>query len=299
MNAPHWREHVLQTREVPLLWAEAGTAGPNKTSPVIWLHGGPGDEHRSLRSAAELLTDDCRCIVYDQRGSGGSSLEELDEETLAPERFVADLEALREHLQIERLALVGHSWGATLALLYGAAHPERIERIALIGLGPLNTEMQRVARANLVKPLSYEDRLQHARLSQERHEAVAMGDAERLALINRERIKLQFRGMFYNQELVDDYVDVWMEYDPYRNWQVNRIASGLVDWDKLWAELPRITSPVLVLYGYQDFEPITQAYQLKEHLADARPFFINECGHLPWIEQPEALRRALLEFLNP
>ncbi|HXV97220.1 MAG TPA: alpha/beta hydrolase [Anaerolineae bacterium] len=59
---------------------------------------------------------------------------------------------LRSELQAERSTLVGHSWGAMLALLYGTTYPEQVERLLLIGLGPLSDEMDRVARANLMKP---------------------------------------------------------------------------------------------------------------------------------------------------
>jgi pimeloyl-ACP methyl ester carboxylesterase len=62
--------------------------------------------------------------------------------------------------------------------------------------------------------------------------------------------------------------------------------------------LGRITAPVLIVYGYQDFEPITQAYLLREQLPHAQLCLLNECGHLPWLEQPELFYTALTEFLS-
>ena len=61
--------------------------------------------------------------------------------------------------------------------------------------------------------------------------------------------------------------------------------------------LPRIVAPMFVLYGYQDFEPITQAYVIREHVPQAELAFINECGHVPWLEQPDEFYGVLGEFL--
>lgn len=266
---------------------------------TIFLHGGPGDEHRSLRPFAELFTGHFRCVLYDQRGSGGSRLARLDATTLHPDRFVADLEQLRAHLQVEKFNLVGHSWGAALALLYGTIHPGRVARQALIGLGPLNAEMSAVAKANLLKPLSVAEREEYARLSAERRMAIQAGDLARVGAINRRRIRLGFRGMFYRQDFLDEFVEDWLRFEPYRNWQVNVMVSQLLDRQALWSGLPRVQAPTLVIYGYQDFEPITQACSLKERMPNVEVHFINECGHVPWLEQPGAIQSALLDFFTP
>jgi proline iminopeptidase len=154
MSDPTWREHVLPIPDGTLAWYDAG-AGPT----VVWINGGPGDDHHYLRTVAAPFTARLRCVLYDQRGCGGSRLERLDAATLDVARFVADLEALRDALGEERLRLVGHSWGATLALLYAAAHPECTERVALVGMGPTDDEMDAVAAANLLKPLSAAERV--------------------------------------------------------------------------------------------------------------------------------------------
>ena len=288
-----WQEHLLSTRDGKLLYCEAG-AGP----AVVFLHGGPGDEHRSLRPLAEPLAENFHCILYDQRGSGGSTLERLNEHNLHPDRFVEDLEDLRRHLGLETLTLVGHSWGAILALLYGGAHPQQVGRLALLGMGPLNQEMAQVARANRLKPLSPQERQAYRRLTVERQAALEAGDAARMEAVQRERMRLAARSLFYHQDQVERFLEDWFKFEPYRNWRVNPLVGRQMDAEKLWAGLLRIQAPALVLYGYQDFEPITQAYLLREYMPDARPFFINECGHVPWLEQREAVESALLAFLK-
>jgi len=100
--------------------------------PALILHGGPGAGIapflRQCHDPAQY-----RIILFDQRGAGRSTpLGELDGNTTAD--LVADIEALREHLGIARWQVVGGSWGSTLALAYGLAHPDRITGMILRGI---------------------------------------------------------------------------------------------------------------------------------------------------------------------
>jgi proline iminopeptidase len=65
MNRPAWTEHLLPTPDGELAWYETGSG-----APLVFLHGGPGDDHRYMKALAEPLADHFRCILYDQRGSG-------------------------------------------------------------------------------------------------------------------------------------------------------------------------------------------------------------------------------------
>lgn len=91
--------------------------------PAVFLHGGPGSgctaEHRRYFDP-ELF----RAVLFDQRGSGRSSPKRCLERNTTQD-LVADLERIREALGIRRWMLVGGSWGATLALAYAQAHPDR------------------------------------------------------------------------------------------------------------------------------------------------------------------------------
>jgi proline iminopeptidase len=110
-------------------WEESGNAGG---VPVVFLHGGPGagsvPAHRRFFDPAFY-----RIVVFDQRGAGRSTpLGELKDNTTP--HLVADMERLREHLGIERWLVFGGSWGSTLALAYGEAHPENCLGLVLRGI---------------------------------------------------------------------------------------------------------------------------------------------------------------------
>lgn len=104
--------------------------------PVVFLHGGPGGGTSPLQ---RRLFDPAayRIVLFDQRGCGRSTphvaTREPDEHNTTW-HLVADMEALREHLKIDRWLLFGGSWGSTLALAYAQLHPDRVTEIILRGV---------------------------------------------------------------------------------------------------------------------------------------------------------------------
>ena len=100
--------------------------------PVVFLHGGPGAganaTHRRFFDPAFY-----RIVIFDQRGSGRSHpLGEIKDNTTP--HLIADMEALRTHLGIDRWFVFGGSWGSTLALAYAEHHPDRVRGLALRGI---------------------------------------------------------------------------------------------------------------------------------------------------------------------
>lgn len=293
MDKQAWREHGLPLADLDLAWYETGS-GPT----VVWINGGPGDDHRYLRPVAAPLTDRYRCVLYDQRGCGRSRLGHPDEATLDARCFVDDLEALRRGLGEDRLALVGHSWGTTLALLYGVAHPDRVAALALVGLGPLDDEMDAVAAANIDKPLLAAERAERASLPAVCDRARAVGDAAGLRAARRRLMALVTRAWFAAPEAAERFLDDYFALDP-TDRLVNRLVMQSYRRMRPGLDYGRIATPVLLAYGYQDFEPITQAYTLRERMPDAatRIVLLNECGHVPWLEQPGPFYHELGAFL--
>ncbi|MGH6720074.1 MAG: prolyl aminopeptidase [Alphaproteobacteria bacterium] len=107
-------------------------SGNPQGKPVVFVHGGPGGgtdpAHRSLFDPAAY-----RIVLFDQRGCGKSTPHAaLDDNTTW--HLVADMEAIRQHLAIDRWLVFGGSWGSTLGLAYAETHPERVTGLILRGI---------------------------------------------------------------------------------------------------------------------------------------------------------------------
>ena len=125
-----YAEHRLKVDDMHELHIEE--CGNKKGLPVVFVHGGPGagceTYHRRFFDPTEY-----RIVLFDQRGSGRSTPHAgLDNNTTA--HLVADMETIREHLEIKAWVVFGGSWGATLGLVYAETHPDRVLALILRGV---------------------------------------------------------------------------------------------------------------------------------------------------------------------
>lgn len=108
--------------------------GNPQGKPALFLHGGPGGG-ATPGSRRFFDPEVYRIILFDQRGCGRSrplaSDPEADLRTNTTQHLIADMEALREHLNVERWVILGISWGTTLALAYAQAHRDRVAALVL------------------------------------------------------------------------------------------------------------------------------------------------------------------------
>jgi proline iminopeptidase len=105
------------------------TVGRADGIPAVYLHGGPGSgcqpDHRRLFDPERF-----HAVLFDQRGAGRSRPKGRREDNTLP-HLIADMEMIREQFGLKRWMIVGGSWGATLALAYAQAHPQRVSGIVL------------------------------------------------------------------------------------------------------------------------------------------------------------------------
>lgn len=131
--APH-QTGFLSVGDGQLVYWEV--SGNPRGKPVVFLHGGPGGgtdpAHRQF-----FDPDAYRIVLFDQRGCGRSTPHVADGADLSvntTDHLVADIEALREHLGVDRWQVFGGSWGSTLALTYAQRFPERVTELVLRGI---------------------------------------------------------------------------------------------------------------------------------------------------------------------
>ncbi|TCN39133.1 proline iminopeptidase [Kribbella orskensis] len=244
------------------LWSRVSGTG----SPVVLVHGGPGwwDVFDKL---AGMLADDFTVYQWDQRGAGRS--DRRGPYTLA--RFVADLETIRNHTSQEKVHLLGHSWGAILALEYAQAHPDRVDCLLLVssvGLdGPPPSYRQRVAEILAAEPCEDE---WLARIS--------TGFANRSTALSQAR-RLNTPRFEPNKECAEALLA-----------EVRALPDRITP-------CGNVTSQTLIIHGAHDLRPPAGTDSLLAALPNAQRAIVPDAAHYPWLEDPEHFRRLTRAFL--
>jgi len=255
--------------------------------PVVVLHGGPGADYAYLLPQYDRLAHGRALLFYDQRGGGRSPV--ARDVPVGWQEHVADLEALRKHWAIDRLTLLGYSWGGLLAVLYALEHPDRVGRLALVAPAPLTArwreEFERRLSARLADP----------RIVRARAELSASGLAQRdPEKYRRLAFALSVAGYFKDPSRAK-------ELTPFRVtartqqavWQ----SLGNYDLrDRLRGTFPKGRTPrAVVVHGVYDPLPIESARETAA-LLDTGVIELAT-GHAPHVEATEDFVRALNGFL--
>lgn len=251
--------------EAPIEVRRYGT-GPG---PVVLVHGGPGAPG-SLAPLARRLSRAYRVLEPLQRTSGAVPLRVA--------RHVADMAAVLP----PRSVLVGHSWGAMLALSYGAAHPERVLGIALVGCGTYDADSRAAYRATMAERLGEDLRLRMAELEAD----LAAAEDERAAQVFAELGWIASAAQRHDAGVGEDEV---VRYDPRGYQETWRDALRLQAEGVEPAAFAAIDAPVLMLHGAEDPHPGAATRDtLTRFLPQLEYAELPACGHEPWLERQAA-----------
>lgn len=257
---------------------------------VLVLSGGPGEEIRSMQGIADELSKKYRCIMWEQRGTGRSKLPKYDPSTINLKAYVDDIEALRKHLAVDKLIVVGNSWGMMLALAYAGTYPNAAQAVVTIGSGPITAEYLGVFGDNQLSRLC---RCELEVRDFWKEPARESANPDRAAF---ERLRAATAAYFYDRKKA---LAMAMELRPedynFRVPPAFAQAEGKFD---LRPKLKSITAPVLLLQGHQDLAGEANICEAHALIRSSQLTFIDKCGHMPWLEQPEQTWRIVGEFLG-
>lgn len=273
-------EAMVPVRGISLLVRQIGHG-----HPTIVLHGGPGAHHEYLLPAFDQIARDRKLIYYDQRGGGRSAV--ARSVPVGWTEQVADLDALREHFGLPRVTLVGYSWGGLLALLYALEHRDEVERLALVSPAPA----WRGAREEFEATFS---RRNLDRVFQEERRQLRESGL-------RERDPEAFQQRIFELSVAPYF------FDPAQARELTAFRVTSRTQQEVWASLgdydlrPRLAElrgiPALVMHGEDDPIPIGAARTAAE-LIGAAFHPLPRCGHVPYVEAPEAFVELLDRFLS-
>jgi proline iminopeptidase len=261
--------------------------------PMIVLHGGPDFDHSYLLPDLDRLSDSFRLLYYDQRGRGKSA-EGVKPEDVTLESEVEDLDKVRQYFQLGSTALLGHSWGAVLALEYAVRHPDRVSHLILMNPAPVSKDDFMLLRKERVAQLGGDlDRMKAIAAT----DAYKEGDPDAVAAYYR----IHFTAALKRPEDLDKLLATMRaSFVKEGVLKARAVEDRLMD--DTWLSpsgydlLPRIRSlsiPTLVTYGDHEFIPEPCAAHIAEAIPRARFVKLKDCGHFSYLECPDALRKEM------
>lgn len=280
-----------------------------KPEALVYLHGGPGVRQAPFDQEiyGGFAASGFRVFLYDQAGSGLSGfLPHLRDYTVA--RSVADLEAIREKIGVEKMILIGHSWGSTLAVSYMAKFPTHVAKAVFHSPGEIwrlesedydfsrtDVGRQGLPRLRLLAALFLRDRNPEAA-----EKLVPQLESELLVVPSfRETLgTVVCKGDF--NKLPNDLIAA---LDGHENPGVNPYVLQEVIPDTEHAEgdphaaLRENRTPAILLYPECNYLSWKGALDYRGTLPNLKVFYIPRAGHYIQFEQPELLKRVILTFL--
>ncbi len=292
-----------------IAYVKIPAAGTRREAPIIFLHGGPGVPMMAEDAGffGRLAQDGYDVYVYDQVGAGLSArLDDPTQYTIA--RHVADLEAIRQVIGADRVILIGHSWGGTVAATYLADHPDRVEKIVFSSPGAVYWPDMGTAGTGMIGRLMPDQRWQ-----------VISGLLPPRALIAYALVQVNPRAAhaFVSDRELDARYDVLLArsapgmycdvLEPpaeeevhglgfYAN-QVPQSASATRPVDPRPA-LKGVQTPALVLKGSCDYIPWRITAEYRDTLPNAQMVYLPGAGHQAYQEQPDLYLSAVRAFLR-
>lgn len=288
------REGYVTTSDSARLFYRVIGRGPDT---LIAIHGGPGVDLESIAGDFAPLGDRHVVIFYDQRGAGKSELPK-DTTRLAVARQIADLDDVRRHFRLQRVALVAHSYGPLLAASYALAHPAAVSKMVFFGPVPprRGTFWQRFG-ANLGQRL---DSTARARLADANRRIGDPNADTRKACQDYWAVALRPRLAEPDRTLSLLRSDLCASRpDGIRyglTTTIRVVMASFGDWD-LRERLRRLEVPTLVVHGEQEAIPMDLVEEWVGSLANARLVRVPMAGHFAYAERPEIVWPEVERFL--
>ncbi|HYE14336.1 MAG TPA: alpha/beta fold hydrolase [Pyrinomonadaceae bacterium] len=269
--------------------------------PVIVLHGGPDFDHGYLLPDMDQFRDTFRLIYYDQRGRGKSADNvRPDDVTLTSD--LDDLDKVRRHFGLGAPVLLGHSWGAVLALEYALRHPTRVSHLVLMNPAPASAGDVALLRKAYLEKLGPDMNRQREIVSGAGYRE---GDPEAVAARYRIHFKPALRRPADYERLMAAMKAAFTRQGKEGILKARAVEDRLMrdTWQVAGYDLlPKLRSlrvPTLIIAGEDDFIPPAVAEHIARAIPGARLVMIKECGHFAYLECAGDVRNAFNDFFRP
>lgn len=258
---------------------------------VLFLAGGPGGSPESLKPIVDYVSEDYYTILLHQRGTGLSS-NRTDSAVMTIDQHVDDISCILKQEKIDNIFIIGHSWGAMLALDYMVKKPDNVKGLVLIGSYGCSLDFMKEINNEIMKRITPEEmaemKLYYEQLNSGKGDVTRKDYDDMVA-------ELMISKQFYNPSLVREILK-----NGQMNMQVNNLIMGDLKKKKwnLQDDLKNSNCPVVIVNGDYDLVSRQIIENMKQSLKNSEFHIIENCGHYVWLEKPAELQSIIQKFLR-
>lgn len=282
---PSWRDRLVSIGDTRLYVVERGEG-----TPLLILHGGPGLDHRMFGDYLDPLADAYRLIFVDQRSQGRSDPSPKETWTLG--HMAADVGRLAEALSLDRFAVLGHSFGAFVALQHAVDHPGQASATVVSGGVPSARYLDHVDR-NLA---AFEPEALRRQVADSWEKEKSVETAEQVAAL------LHDQQPFHFADPLDPRIEEFEarsaggRFAPDILRHFANLEYGAIEVED---RLPRVTQPTLVLVGrHERVCSVPAAQAIAGGIAQAELVIFEHSGHMTYVEENERYLTVVRGFLG-
>lgn len=260
--------------------------------PLVVIHGGPGLTHDYLFLELSQLAKDHLVIFYDQRACGKST-GSIHPDSICLETYINDLEALRQYFHLEKISLLGHSWGGFLAMQYAISQPNFVDKLILSNSVPGSSNEFNLFIDEFHKVMvPYQNELKEIETSNE----FINGDPK----AGENYYRVIFKAYCHLPKTAD-LLNLKMSSEAFLNGlKVSRIFEDnvLLKPFDIHNSLKKLKIPTLIIHGDSDPVPESCANNLHHSIGNSKYVLMKNCGHFSYVEHPQIFFKSVNEFLN-
>jgi proline iminopeptidase len=277
-------EGLIQNKNAHIYYRVYG-----KGNPLLIINGGPGLNSDGFVGLAKDLSAGNQTIIYDQRGTGKSTVSPVDSSTITIQLMIEDIEVLRRYLGIDQWSVLGHSFGGMLASYYASVYPEHVRFMILSSSGGIDLGLQ-----------SYVDHRINEKLSNQENDSLKYwndriedGDSSYFARYRRGMAMAS--AYVYNKNNIPIIAE--------RLTQGNSLVNRLVwqDLNKIkfncTLKLKNFNKPVLIIQGKEDIIMLQTAEYAHKILKNSKIVIVDHSAHYGWLDNPQEYFKEVNLFL--
>ncbi len=259
--------------------------------PLLIINGGPGMNCEGFSGIAqELAKMNYQTIIYDQRGTGKSTVENATTANITMDLMVEDIENLRKHLKISQWTILGHSFGGIMATYYATKHPEPIEKLIFSSSGGVTMQFTSYVQERLSNNLTA---IQKDSLSFFQKK---LDNGDNSIETIKQRAKYLSNAYVFDKS----NAPIIAERLTQTKFEINTLVFQ--DLRKIKFDCSKsfknFKKPVLVLQGKNDIITTETATEIASAFPNSTLILMNNCGHYGWLDAKELYLNSINNFLK-